>query len=260
MEVAGALGAIGIIASFAGIISFAIQLAEVLETTLENAKTADERVQHTVVQLRATANAPMTPKTILSKDLTSSGERVFTDENHGGYYQSRRRAKRRGFRPNIAAPFASMARVIVRTEHHRGTQERRYRAHPSRDSVVRVLCPRNALLWHFTPRKTLPSTLVADLNGLEASPVLILAVAEVARRKRRRAGGNGHGLIGKQGRWVGSSSTTAQGLGTGPRSTDYGFREEKSSGCVSKQCRPVNDPLAPASRERQVIVWFGKDG
>ena len=51
-----ALAAIGVVASFAGIIGIAIQLAEILEKAMDGTRTVDEMVPRVAIELRLLAS------------------------------------------------------------------------------------------------------------------------------------------------------------------------------------------------------------
>ena len=201
MEALGALGIIGIIANFAGIISLAIQLAEILDKAVDIAKTADERVQHIAVELRAIAYCLTTLQTLFNADLTASGDRLFTNEDIRNIDLIAQQCDTI-FR-HIADSFARMGRVAVldAVDEH----QRRF---PSGSAAV---IPSNALAfkfsilgrlkWQVKSRDILQS--VADLNQLKGSLVLILAIAESARQSRRQEKETGRAAW-KKWRWLGS--------------------------------------------------------
>lgn len=147
---------IGNIANFAGIISLAIQLAEVIEKAIDNAKTADERVQHVAFELRATANALNTLQTVLSEDLKSSDDdRLFTDDNRRNISLIFEQCN--PIFGKMAVSFARMGRVIVLDvvdEHQRMIQSGNIAVIPQ-NTLTFEFSVAGRLMWQFKSRKIL---------------------------------------------------------------------------------------------------------
>lgn len=63
---------IDVVANFEGIISLAIQVAEILDKAIDGVRTTDEIFQHIAVELRATAYGLKTLQIVLNEDLRAS--------------------------------------------------------------------------------------------------------------------------------------------------------------------------------------------
>lgn len=173
-----ALVVIGIIANFAGIVSLAIQLAELLEKAIDNARTADEKVQHIAAELRKLARGLTALQTLLDEDLKASGDRLFTDEDCRNIHRIVQQCDT--IFHQIVISFAKMGRVALpdAVDESGGTAVIPHNTLTFKFSML------GRLMWHFKSREILQS--VADLNELKASLMLIITKAEESGQNRRR--------------------------------------------------------------------------
>lgn len=166
------------------IISLAIQITEILENEIEKARSANRRVQHIAVDLRATAYLLTTLQTLLDEDLKISSDRLFTDKdrlNIDPVVQQCGKIFRQ-----IANSFSRMGRVVeldAVDEHQPMTQSGSTAIVPYKTPSFKFSV-RGRLMWHFRSREI--RQYVADLDQLMAKIMHITAVAEAARQNRRR--------------------------------------------------------------------------
>lgn len=245
-----ALVIIGIIANFAGIISLTIQIAEVLGKEIDNARSADQRVQHIAVELRAIAYVLTKLQTLSDEDLKISNDRLFTDEDRLNIDSIVQRCDKI-FR-QISVSFSRMGRVVLLDAVdglQPGTQSGGISVIPYKTPTFEFSI-RGRLMWHSESRKILQS--IADLDQLKVSLTLIIAAAGLARQNRRRQKETGKAAW-KRWKWVGPLRQRMETFRIGPPPTDQSTTPsvEAKQQTVCRSSAAGQGPFAPLWRQEK---------
>ena len=179
MEVLGAVG------SVVGIISLGIQIAQILQAQINAVRDADARLLQIVWEVQATASALSNLQDLLLEDRDDPDHRIFSD---GGHHDIDCIIRRCDY------VFRTITTLIAKTgkgalaKVDEFQRQIKYEA-AQRNSITATkltidLTNLEHLLWPWKLPKIEQS--IADLDRLKASLTLMLAVAMLAKEKKKR--------------------------------------------------------------------------
>ena len=174
-----ALGAVG---SVVGIISLGIQLAQILQQQIDSVRDADHRVREIVAELDATASSLSAVQDLQLRDRENSGDRIFNETGSQAISKIIQQCDV-VYRNIVVLVSKAGKEALIAVDNF----QRKIRKKKSGEfSVVKLeieLSNLEHLLWPWRLPKI--EQYLADLERLKSTLLLLLAVADLAKKTKK---------------------------------------------------------------------------
>ena len=175
--------ALGAAASVVGIVSLGLQLAQILQTQIDDIKDADERLVQFVTEIKGTAYCLAQLRDILQEEEKSPDDRIFGDEGHAEFVRIIEKCDMI-YRNCVALVVKAGTTALAAVDDFERNIKKKDQLKADHKVTLDIEVSNvQHLMWPL--RKGKVERYVADLDRLRLLLILMLSTATLAKSKAR---------------------------------------------------------------------------